>query len=605
MPRVLITETVLRDGQQSLLQGRLKLQHVLPIAKTLDDIGYHALDAWGGWTFAASIRGLNEDPWQRLRALRGAIEKTPLQMLLRGQTLIGQSHQPDDVVRAFIEQAVEDGIRVIRMFDPLNDVRNLEVPIEAARKAGARVIAALVFSPSPVEDEAWLVRSANRLKALGADWIGIEDVAGILAPATARTLVSAIVGATRLPVSIHTHSTTGLAPITYYAAIEAGASGVDTALSALAWGASQPATETIVAALHDGPHDTGLDLSQISQASRYFDEIHDEYLEFQDPIAFRNDVFVLEHQLPAPVLAVLIRTLRERKAIDRYERLMQELVHVRQEMGYPPMAAPINRIAANQALSNTLSDKRYQHIEQPFRDYVKGLYGAPPAPIDADVRKRALGSSEAITLRPADLLQPGLDRARREMRKQGLTPAGVDQVLTYILFPEEAPGILRPSLRRVEPVSAPAQAPAPAPAPPETAESQAPAPATAAPAQATAAQPVAREFTVEVDGEPYKVRILGDGVAPPSGVAPPAAAAAPPPVPPAGGNGAIQAPMQGMVVKVKVAKGDRVRLGDVVVVLEAMKMQNDIVATVAGTVREVFAKEGAIVAPNEVLMTIG
>jgi pyruvate carboxylase subunit B len=596
VPKVLITETVLRDAQQSLVQGRLKLQHVLPIAKTLDEIGYHALDAWGGWTFAASVRGLKEDPWQRLRALRGAIEKTPLQMLIRGQTLIGASHQPDDVVRAFIEQAVQDGIRVIRMFDPLNDLRNLEVPIEAARKAGARVIAALVFSPSPVEDEAWLVKSANRLKALGADWIGIEDVAGILAPATARTLVSAVIGATKLPVSIHSHSTTGLAPITYYAAIEAGATSVDTALSALAWGASQPATETMVASLHDGPYDTGLDLNLISQASRYFDEIHDEYLEFQDPIAFRNDVYVLEHQLPTPVLAVMVRTLRDRNAIDRYDRLIQELTRVRHEMGYPPMAAPINRIVAQQAMSNTLNEKRYQHIEQPFRDYVKGLYGTPPAPIDPEVRKRALGGSEAITMRPADLLQPGLDRARREMRKQGLTPSGLDQVLTYILFPEEAPGIMRPSLRQAEAAAPPPAAPVAEPAP---------APAAAVPAEPAPSEPAAREFTVEVDGEPYKVRILGDGVM--ASGAPSAQPSAAPRAPAtrAAGNGAIQAPMQGMVVKVRVGPGDKVRLGDVVVVLEAMKMQNDIVATVAGTVREVFAKEGSIVAPNEVLMTIG
>src|SRR5438105_4066635 len=597
MPRVLITETVLRDGQQSLVQGRLKLQHVLPIARTLDDIGYHALDAWGGWTFAASVRALQEDPWQRLRSLRAAIDKTPLQMLIRGQTLIGQSHQPDDVVRAFIEQAVVDGIRVVRMFDPLNDLRNLEVPIEAARKTGARVIAALVYSPSPVEDEPWLVRSANRLKALGADWIGIEDVAGILAPATARTLVSAVVNATRLPVSIHSHSTTGLSPITYYAAIEAGATGVDTALSALAWGASQPATETIVASLHDGPNDTGLDLSLISQASRYFDEIHDEYLEFQDPIAFRNDVFVLQHQLPAPVLAVLIRNLRERNAIDRYDRLLQELLLVRQEMGYPPMAAPINRIAANQALANTLSDKRYQHIEQPFRDYVKGLYGAPPGPIDPDVRKRALGPSDAITLRPADLLQPGIEKARRQMRKQGLTATGIDQVLTYNLFPEDEPTILPTDAHRTEAASAPPATPTPERKPP-------PPPVAAAPAPPASAESPAREFTVEVDGESYHVRILGDGVAPGPSAAR-AAASAPTPAQRAGGDGAIQAPMQGMVVKVKVKTGDRVRLGDVVVVLEAMKMQNDIVATVGGTVREVFAKEGAIVAPNEVLMTIG
>ena len=596
MPRVLITETVLRDAQQSLVQGRLKLQHVLPIAKTLDDIGYHALDAWGGWTFAAQVRALKEDPWQRLRSMRAAIVKTPLQMLIRGQTLLGQSHQPDDVVRAFIEQAVEDGIRVIKMFDPLNDMRNLEVPVEVARKAGARVIGALVYSPSPVVDEARMVKSASRLKALGVDWIGIEDVAGILAPLAARGLVSAITSATKLPVSIHSHSTTALAPISYFAAIEAGASGIDTALSALAWGASQPATETMVASLRDGPYDTGLDLNLIGQASRYFDEIHDEYLEFQDPIAFRNDVFVLQHQIPAPVLAVLIRNLREKNAVDRYDRLLQELLLVRQEMGYPPMAAPINRIAANQALANTLSEKRYQHIEQPFRDYVKGLFGEPPGPIDPEVRKRALGSSNAITIRPADLLQPGLDRARRAMRKQGLNPTGVDQVLTYILFPEDAPNILRPAGHRAETPAVAAPAPPPEPQP-------APQPAPATPGPAVATETAAREFTVEVDGEPYRVRILGDGAA--SAVAAAPAASGPTAAQRAGGDGAIQAPMQGMVVKVKVKTGDRVRLGDVVVVLEAMKMQNDIVATVGGTVREVFAKEGAIVAPNEVLMTIG
>jgi pyruvate carboxylase subunit B len=588
---------VLRDAQQSLVQGRLKLQHILPVAKSLDDIGYHSLDAWGGWALAASVRALKEDPWQRLRALRGAIQKTPLQMLIRGQTLIGHTHQPDDVVRAFIDQAVRDGIRIVRVFDPLNDARNLEVPIAAARKAGARVIAALVYSPSPAQDDAWFVKSANRLKAMGADWIGVEDVAGILAPVAARTLVAALIRGTNLPVSIHTHSTTGFAPITYFTAIEAGATGVDTALSALAWGASQPATETMVAALQGGPHDTGLDIARISHASQYFDEIHDEYLEFQDPIAFSNDVDVLQHQLPTPVLAVVIRTLRERNALDRTERLMQELVRVRQEMGYPPMAAPINRIAAQQALSNTLSDKRYQQIEQPFRDYVKGLFGEPPAPIDPDVRKRVLGSSEAITMRPADLLEPGLERARREMRKQGLTPSGVDQVLTYILFPDDAPAIMRPPLRSAEP------APASTTAGHAPANEPAPAPVDHGPAPEPAA-PTAREFTVEVDGEPYKVRIIGDGAMPAVAAAP--ERPSPPSAPPGGStNGAIQAPMQGMVVKVKVGKGDRVRLGDVVVILEAMKMQNDIVATVAGTVREVFAREGVIVAPNEVLMTIG
>ena len=593
MPKVLITETVLRDAQQSLVQGRLKLQHVLPIAKTLDDIGYHALDAWGGWTFSASIRVLHEDPWQRLRALKAAIVKTPLQMLIRGQTLISQAHQPDDVVKAFIEQAVQAGISVVRMFDPLNDLRNLEVPVKAAKKAGARVIGALVYSPSPVQDRAWMIKAAQRLKALGCDWIGIEDVAGILGPATARELVAGLVEGTGLPISIHSHSTTALAPITYFAAVEAGASGIDTALSAMAWGASQPATETMVAALREGPNNTGLDLQLIGQANRYFDELHDDYLEFQDPIAFRNDIHVLDHQLPASVLAVLIRTLRERKAIDRYERLLHELVLVREEMGYPPMAAPINQIAARQALANTMDEKRYQHIEQPFRDYIKGLFGATPAPVDPEVQKRALGGSEPITIRPADLLKPMMDRAHREMRKQGLTPTGPDQVLTYILFPAEAPAILRPP-PRVE------AAPVPPPPAPE-----APKPAAVAAAPAAPPDAPVREFTVEVDGEPYRVRIRGDHMGRGTPVASGPGDAAPAAAPAPSANGAIQAPMQGMVVKIKVKVGDRVKLGDVVVILEAMKMQNDIVATVGGTVREVLAKEGSIVSPNDVLMTIG
>ncbi|HSO94305.1 MAG TPA: pyruvate carboxylase subunit B [Candidatus Dormibacteraeota bacterium] len=596
MPKVLITETVLRDAQQSLIQGRLKLQHALPIAKTLDDIGYHALDAWGGWTFSASIRVLHEDPWQRLRALKAAIVKTPLQMLIRGQTLISQAHQPDDVVRAFIEQAVQAGVSVIRVFDPLNDLRNLEVPVKAAKKTGARVIGALVYSPSPVQDNTWMVKAGQRLKALGADWIGIEDVAGILGPDEARVLVHGLVETAGLPVSIHSHSTTALAPITYFAAIEAGATGIDTALSAMAWGASQPATETMVAALRGGPHDTGLDLQLIGQATRYFDELHDDYAEFQDPIAFRNDIHALDHQLPASLLAVLIRSLREGKTLDRYERLLHELVLVRAEMGYPPMAAPINQIAARQALANTLDEKRYQHMEQPFRDYIKGLFGAPPGTVDPEVRKRALGGTEPITIRPADLLKPGMDRAHRDMRKQGLTPTGPDQVLTYILFPAEAPAILRPP---------PQLEPAPTPqAPPPVEPSPVAAPVPAA-APASGSDGPVREFTVEVDGEPYHVRVRGENLGGLGQHSTQPASAPPPSTTAATGNAAIQAPMQGMVVKIKVKAGDRVKLGDVVIVLEAMKMQNDIVATVAGTVREVLAKEGSIVSPNDILMTIG
>ena len=598
MSRVLITETVLRDAQQSLFQGRLKLQHVLPIADTLDRIGYEALDAWGGGTFAASVQRLQEDPWQRLRALRKVIKKTPLQMLIRGQTLVSNQHQPDDVVEAFIEQAVESGISVIRMFDALNDLRNLEVPIRASRKAGARVIGALVYSPSPVQDQADLVKRAVRLKDLGCHIIGIEDVAGILEPDNARSLVRAIRERVHLPLSIHSHSTTALAPIAYFAGAEAGATGIDTALSAMAWGASQPATETMVASFRGSPLDTRLDLNLIGQANRYFDELHDEYAEFQDPIAFRNDIHSLDHQLPAPVLAWLIRSLVDSGQLDRYDRLLTELIVVRKEMGYPPMAAPINQIAARQALANTMSEQRYERIEQAFRDYIKGLHGTPPGSVDREVRRRALGSSDPITVRPADLLEPAMDRARKEMRRLGLPLIGDDQVLTYVLFPEEAPGILRPQPR----VEAP---PAPAPARPLEAESASPgsaaAPPTEPPPPADGAGGV-RELTVEVDGESYHVRVLGLGAPPPGASTP---ALTPSPARPTAADGAIQAPMQGMVVKITVARGDHVKLGDVVLVLEAMKMQNDIQATVSGTVREIFVKEGAVVSTNEVLMTIG
>jgi pyruvate carboxylase subunit B len=585
--KVLITETVLRDAQQCLIQGRLKLQHVLPIGETLDSIGYEALDAWGGGTFAASVKLLQEDPFQRLRAIRGVVKKTPLQMLIRGQTLVVGQHQPDDVVRGFIETAAEAGIAAVRMFDPLNDLRNLEVPIAAAKKAKTRVIGALVYSPSPYQDRKQMARAARRLKELGCHVIGIEDVGGILAPDAARELVHALREATHLPISIHAHATTALAPITYFAAAEAGATSIDTALSSMAWGSSQPATETMVASFRHTPFDTRLDLKLLGQANRYFDELHDEYEPYQDPISFRNDIYVLDHQLPTPVLADLTRALQERNALDRYDRLLQELVTVRAETGYPPMAAPINRIIANQALANTLNDRRYEVIEQPFRDYVKGLYGAPPGDIDPTVKLRALGSSDPITMRPADLLEPALDAARREMRRQGLPTEGLDQVLLYVLFPDDAPGILKPELRAAEPAPGP---------PPAAARPAEPEPA-ATPGPAAADADGAREFTVEVDGEAYHVRVRGG-----AGTATPAAIA---PARPISGDGLVQAPMQGMVVKVKVVPGDAVKLGDVVVVLEAMKMQNDIAASTSGTVRDVYVKEGAIVAANDPLLTIG
>ena len=587
MSKVLITETVLRDAQQCLIQGRLKLQHVLPIGETLDSIGYEALDAWGGATFTASVKLLQEDPWARLRAIRGVVKKTPLQMLIRGQTLVVTQHQPDDVVRAFIESAVEAGISAVRMFDPLNDLRNLEVPIAAAKKAKARVIGALVYSPSPHQDHKQLAKAARRLRELGCHAIGIEDVAGILAPDPARELVRALREATHLPISIHSHATTALAPITYFAAAEAGATSIDTALSALAWGSSQPGTETMVASFRDTPYDTRLDLKLIGQANRYFDDLHDEYEPYQDPISFRNDMTVLDHQLPTPVLADLTKTLQERNALDRYDRLLQELVRVRAETGYPPMAAPINQIVATQALANTLSERRYQVIEQSFRDYVKGLYGQPPGEIDRTVKQRALGGSEPITMRPADLLEPALDTARREMRRQGLPADSLDQVLLYVLFPDDAPGILRPEIRAAE------AAPAPTPAAARSPEPEAAAAASAAPAEAD----TTREFTVEVDGEPYHVRVRGAAAVPPTAGAAPSQ--------PISGDGLVQAPMQGMVIKVKVVPGATVKLGEVVVVLEAMKMQNDIAATANGTVREVFVKEGTIVAANDPLLTIG
>jgi len=353
----------------------------------------------------------------------------------------------------------------------------------------------------------------------------------------------------------------------------------------MAWGSSQPGTETMVASFRDTPYDTRLDLKLIGQANGYFDELHDEYEPYQDPISFRNDMSVLDHQLPTPVLAGLTRSLEERDALDRYDRLLQELVTVRAEMGYPPMAAPINRILATQALANTLSERRYDVIEQPFRDYVKGLYGDPPGDIDRTVRQRALGSSEPITMRPADLLEPALDAARRDMRRQGLPADGLDQVLLYVLFPDAAPGILRPEIK-AEPALPPA---AVRPAEPEPAAAHTPAGSETADV---------REFTVEVDGEAYRVRVRGV-----AGAAPPAAPAGP--SRPITTDGLVQAPMQGMVVKVKVVPGDAVKLGDVVVVLEAMKMQNDIPATTSGTVREVYVKEGTIVAANDALLTIG
>ena len=434
-----ITDTILRDAHQSQAATRMTLEDMLPACEVLDSIGYWSLECWGGATFDACMRFLNEDPWERLRTLRKALPHTKLQMLFRGQNILGYKHYADDVVDAFCRKSIENGIDIIRIFDALNDVRNLEQAIRSTKKYGGMVEAAMSYTISPIHDEAYFVKLAKELEQMGADVICIKDMANLLLPLDAYSLVKRLKETVSVPIHLHTHNTTGTGDMVLLMAAYAGVDIVDTALSPMANGTSQPATESLVATLQGSVRDTGLDLNKMSEAAAHFRTVA-KRLEQQgslDPKVLHVDTNTLLYQVPGGMLSNLISQLKMMNAIDKLDQVLEETPKVRKDMGYPPLVTPTSQIVGSQAVLNVLAGERYKMITKESKGLLRGEYGQLPGEVNEEVRKKAIGNDEVITCRPADLLEPEMDKLRAECKEKGLGHCEED-VLSYALFPQVA-----------------------------------------------------------------------------------------------------------------------------------------------------------------------
>jgi oxaloacetate decarboxylase alpha subunit len=430
--RVQITDTSLRDAHQSLWATRMRTADMLPIAEKLDQVGYHSLEVWGGVTFDVCMRYLNEDPWERLRLLRKHIKKTPLQMLLRGQSLVGYKHYPDDVVESFIARSVEKGINIIRVFDALNDVRNLETAIRASKKAGAHAQAAMVYTVSPVHTNEHYLAMGRQLAEMGAESLCIKDMAGLLAPYRAYDLVKLLKDNLGLPVQLHCHYIGGLAVGTYLKAVEAGVDVIDTATVPLAFGASLPPVETVVRALQGTTFDTALNIHDLFEVAEFFEEMRKNN-GFERGVTRINDMRVFDHQVPGGMISNLVTQLEEQKALYRIGEVLSEIPRVREDLGYPPLVTPNSQIVGTQAVLNVLTGERYKLVPGEVREFFQGCYGRPPAPVNQEIARKVLGDREPITCRPADLLEPRLERIRKEMKDLATCE---EDVISYALFPQ-------------------------------------------------------------------------------------------------------------------------------------------------------------------------
>jgi pyruvate/oxaloacetate carboxyltransferase len=411
---------------------------MLPIAEKIDQVGFFSLEMWGGATFDVAIRFLAEDPWERIRTLKQRIKKTPFQMLLRGQNIVGYRNYPDDVLIKFVEKAAENGIDIFRVFDALNDIRNMETAIKTVKKVDKHAQGTICYTISPVHTTRYYVKIAKQLAQLNCDSICIKDMAGMLAPQPAYELVTALKKEIGLPVHLHSHSTSGMVMMTYLRACEAGVDIIDTAFSPLAWGTSQPPVESVVAALKGTPYDPGLDLELLNEIAEYFREIREKYydqLRLIDPKSERIDASIIVHQIPGGMFSNLLEQLREQKALHRLKEVLEEVPKVRKELGYPPLVTPTSQLVGTQAVLNVISGKRYSIVPKEIKDYVKGLYGKPPAPIDPKVKKKIIGDEQPIKTRPADLLEPALDRIPEYVKSY---IGSEEDKLTYALFPQTA-----------------------------------------------------------------------------------------------------------------------------------------------------------------------
>lgn len=599
-----ITDVVLRDAHQSLFATRMRLDDMLPIAEKLDRVGYWSLETWGGATYDACIRYLGEDPWERIRALKEAMPNTPQAMLLRGQNLLGYRHYADDVVDKFVERAKTNGVDVFRVFDAMNDPRNLERAIQAVRNVEGHAQGTISYTVSPVHTlDSW-VDLAKTIAGLGADSLAIKDMAGLLTPYTAFDLVTRLKKELSIPVHLHCHATTGLSTSTILKAVEAGIDNVDTSISSMSMTYGHSPTESVVAMLKDTGRDTGLDLELLEDIAGYFREVRKKYAAFEGSLR-GIDSRILIAQVPGGMLTNMEGQLKEQGAGDKLDDVLSEIPRVREDLGFIPLVTPTSQIVGTQAVMNVMMGERYKSISKEVQALLKGEYGAAPAPFNAELQKRVLEGGEPITCRPADNLTPEMQRLEQELKEkasaEGIRLAEgareVDDVLTYALFPQIGLKFLknRDNPDAFEPVPQVAQASAEKA--PDKVESK---PAVVASGPET--------YTVKLNGKAYVVEVSEGGEIgeiQEQAAAPTSATKNEAPSPNAGGSGeSIDAPLAGNIFKVNVRPGDKVAEGDVVIILEAMKMETEVRASSAGTVSKVNVSEGDSVAVGDPLVEL-
>lgn len=612
MAKVFVSELVLRDGHQSLIATRMRTDDMLPICAKLDAIGFWSLEAWGGATFDACVRFLKEDPWERLAKLRKALPNSRIQMLLRGQNLLGYRHYSDDVVRAFVQKSADNGVDVFRIFDAMNDMRNLKTSIEAVKKVGKHAEGAISYTTSPVHDIAHFVELAKELESMGCDTLAIKDMAGLLTPQSTHDLVKALRAAVSLPIHLHSHATSGLSAMCFLKGIEAGATIIDTCNSSFGEGASHPSTESIVAALKGTEYDTGLDLVALQEITAYFRDVRKKYWQFESDFT-GVDTRVLVNQVPGGMISNLSNQLKEQGALNRIDEVLAEIPRVREDLGFPPLVTPTSQIVGTQAVLNVMTGTRYKSITNEVKNYFLGRYGQSPAPVNESVKKLAVNDGETITCRPADLLAPEMAKLSVEAERFAKSE---EDILTYAMFPDigqtylqerNAGSLVPEALLDKESVNAAAPQFAP------------------------------NEFKVTLHGETFHINLTGsghsgeekrpyyvsvDGIAEEvfveilseievsgnagagssSGKKKPASSSSGRPRPSHAGH--VTTSMPGTIVAVIAKVGDKVKAGDAVVVIEAMKMENEIQAATSGVVVAIHVTKGDMVNPDEALLEI-
>ncbi|MEL7965160.1 sodium-extruding oxaloacetate decarboxylase subunit alpha [Vreelandella neptunia] len=595
-----ITDVVLRDAHQSLFATRMRLDDMLPIAEKLDRVGYWSLETWGGATYDACIRYLGEDPWERIRALKEAMPNTPQAMLLRGQNLLGYRHYADDVVDKFVERAKTNGVDVFRVFDAMNDPRNLERAIQAVRNVEGHAQGTISYTVSPVHTlDSW-VDLAKTIAGLGADSLAIKDMAGLLTPYTAFDLVTRLKKELSIPVHLHCHATTGLSTSTILKAVEAGIDNVDTSISSMSMTYGHSPTESVVAMLKDTGRDTGLDLELLEDIAGYFREVRKKYAAFEGSLR-GIDSRILIAQVPGGMLTNMEGQLKEQGAGDKLDDVLSEIPRVREDLGFIPLVTPTSQIVGTQAVMNVMMGERYKSISKEVQALLKGEYGAAPAPYNAELQKRVLEGGEPITCRPADNLSPEMDKLAAELKEkasaEGIRLAEgkreVDDVLTYALFPQIGLKFLknRDNPDAFEPV-------------PQAAEVNAEKPLAKVESKAPVASSGPETYTVKLNGKAFVVEVSEGGELGEVQEQTAATTSAPKEEVSAPTGESIDAPLAGNIFKVNVRPGDKVAEGDVVIILEAMKMETEVRASIAGTVSKVNVSEGDSVAVGDALIEL-